>query len=146
YGLAGLKKTLDAYGFDVRDIVLERWLNGRPLEAAVYSAAESRLDQLEADQTRAEKNIKILEEAIKNYEEGQELWKTATLDTLTKRFAAFLGVTRVTEQVRKERLDLFASRLARYQARLTQEKQDREDTLKEKAGLNTDEAAGQRRM
>src|SRR5262249_15992316 len=40
YGLPGLKKSLEAYGFDVRDVVLKKWSRFAPPEPAVYTYEE----------------------------------------------------------------------------------------------------------
>jgi len=52
YTLAGLRKTLTNYGFDVRDIILKKFVGrrgrGLRMENSALSADESKFDQLEA--------------------------------------------------------------------------------------------------
>lgn len=55
YSLAGVKKSLTDYGFDVVDVVLKKnWENEKPVEPAAYTNEESRLETLESELTEAE--------------------------------------------------------------------------------------------
>jgi hypothetical protein len=56
YTLAGLKKALNDYGFDVVDVILKKnWeVESKELEPAAYTREESKLERLEAELASAE--------------------------------------------------------------------------------------------
>ena len=84
FGLAGLKKTLTAQGFDVEDVILKKWSETAPPEPAVYSYDESKLDRLEEELSEADADIRNLQEELKDLTEVQSFWKKSTLEELTK--------------------------------------------------------------
>jgi hypothetical protein len=59
YSLAGLRKSLTDYGFDVVDVVLKKnWENDKPVEPAAYTKEETRLERLESELTEADDRVR----------------------------------------------------------------------------------------
>jgi hypothetical protein len=146
FGLAGLKKSLTARGFDVKDIILKKWTEIGPPEPAVYTYEESKFERLEEQVADLAADLKTLEEEIREVESLQKFWKTATLDELTKKYAARLNGARVTERLRERQLEQFEQMEAIRQVALTQAREEHAAAVKEKSGLSVDSAAEQRRL
>lgn len=146
FGLAGLKKSLTARGFDVQDIILKKWTEFGPPEPAVYTYEESKLERLEEQAAELASDVKTLEQEIKEVSDLQKFWKTATLDELTKKYANRLNGARVTERLRERQLEQFEQMGMIRQVALTQAREEHATALKEKAGLSIDSAAEQRRL
>src|SRR5262249_4799096 len=146
YGLEGLKKTLTAYGFDVRDIILKKWSEFAPPEPAVATYDETKLDRLEEELAEYDATVKALEEAAKQFRELQKDWEESTPEELTKKYAKNLGGKKVTEKGRTAQAAEFKRVVENAEARLADTRREREKTLKEKEGLNVDAATEQRRM
>lgn len=146
FGLAGFKKVLSAQGFDVQDIILKKWSETAPPEPAVYTYDESKYDSLEEQLAELNSDIRSLEEELKDLTQVQELWKTASLDDLTKKYAKQLGGRKVDQGLRIRQVAYFEQNSVILRAVLSQYKEDREATAKEKATLSVDTAAEQRRI
>ena len=148
-GLAGLKKALESHGFEVRDIILKKWSRLAPPEPAVYTYDENKLDRLE-------ERVKVLDTAIKNMEQAQqqiqevrELWKTSSLEELTKKYAAQLRARRVKEvddKMRQAQLEAIDEELSDLQMALASSRKRRDAADAEKGQLNVEELDEQRRM
>src|SRR5205807_7450249 len=82
YGLGGLKKSLNARGLDVRDVLLKKWSETAPPEPAVATFDETRYDALEEQLSDLGQDIKTLEKQISQVEELQKHWKSAKLEEL----------------------------------------------------------------
>lgn len=148
-GLKGLKKSLTAYGFDVRDIMLKKWSRFAPPEPGVYTFDEFKFERLEEDLAGLEALIKNQEREIEDSLALIKLWESSTLDELTKKYARALaqaGVKRVTEDVRKRNLIGFKQTLAIERFELDQMRQARDVAAKEKSALNVDSTAELRRI
>src|SRR5439155_16173273 len=76
FGLGGLKKTLQARGFETRDIILKKWSEVAPPEPAVYTYEESRLGRLDEELAELDADLKSLQEELRELEQLQNLWKT----------------------------------------------------------------------
>src|SRR5262249_53732586 len=146
FGFGGLKRALTARGFDVRDVLLKKWSEFAPPEAAVYTYQESKFDRLEEQLAEVNADIKNMEEELKGLAEVQQLWKTASLDELTKKYDKQLGGRKVDEALRRRQLAFFEQNALILNAVLSQYRADRDETAKEKQGLNVNTAAEERRM
>ena len=70
YTLAGLRKTLTDYNFDVVDIVLKKnWNNDKEIEPAAYTAAEIRLERLEGEADVAGFRVRAARDEVKTLDE-----------------------------------------------------------------------------
>jgi hypothetical protein len=147
FGFAGLKKALNARGIDVRDVILKKWSEFAPApEPAVYTYEESKSDRLEEQLAEVNADIKNLEEELRALADVHKLWEKSSLAELTKKYADQLQGRQVDERLRGRQLELINQNEVVLRAVLTQYREDRDATIKEKAALNVDEAAEQRRM
>jgi hypothetical protein len=145
-GMTGARKTLSAHGFDYRDVVLKKWSGFGPPEPAVFTYDETKYERLDAQEEEAAAGVKNLEDSIKEVKEVIKLWKTATLDELNKKYADQLRGRRLTEGNRRAQLLGLEQDLAIQELVLPQAKEERDAAAREKAGLNVENLAEQRRM
>ncbi|HEV2946509.1 MAG TPA: hypothetical protein VGX70_03985 [Gemmataceae bacterium] len=145
-GMAGVKKTLTARGFDTQDVILKKWSEFAPPEPAVLTYDESKLERLEEELAGLDADIKNLEEGLKNLRPLVKLWQNSSLDELTKKYADELKGHKLTEEERRVNLDRFKQQVALMDFLLIQQKEARDETLKEKKGLSADTLAEQRRI
>ncbi len=146
YGMAGLKKTLTARGFEVEDIILKKWSEMAPPEPAAYSYDESKLDRIEEDLAEVEGQLKSLNDDLREMEEVQKLWRTAKLEDLTKSYSKQLGGRKIDEVMRKRQLAFFDLQADAMKEIKAQAEEARKQTLTERALINVDFTTEQRRM
>jgi hypothetical protein len=146
FGLAGLRKALVARGFDVRDVVLKKWSQVGPPEPAVYSYEESKLDRLEERLALIDNGLKQLEAAQKEITSVRDLWKTAKLEELNKKYAEQLRGRKITEELRKAQLEEFEDELDDLKTALAFNRKRREALAEERGKLNVDTLGEQRRI
>ena len=102
FGMPGVRKALLAHGFATRDIILKKWSESAPPEAATFTFEESKLDRLEAEVKDLEEEINLRKEEIKELEKLTEQWRTASLKDLSKSAVAKgLRLDEVTEPIRQ---------------------------------------------
>ncbi len=146
FGLAGLKKTLTSQGFEVEDVILKKWSEIAPPEPAVYSYDESKLDRIEEHLAEIESDAKSIQDELKDMSEVQKLWKTKSLEDLTKTYSRQLEGRKIDEAMRRRQLAFFEQQSMVMKALLSQAEEERKDTLTDRAMLNVDFATEQRRM
>lgn len=83
-GMGGVKKALEAHGFDTRDLILKKWSEFGPPEPAVLTFDESRLEQLDEQIKEIEESIKTRKEELSALEKILKQWQTAPLAELRK--------------------------------------------------------------
>jgi hypothetical protein len=142
--LAGLRKALEARGFAVKDIVVKDW-SGPTVEPGVFTYEESKLESLEESQTDLENLIKAKQRLIDLLVRSEKVWRTATLRELNKQFADQIGEP-VDEEIRQEQLAGFGREIAKRRRELKQNEDELADVTRQKAKLNVDAAAEQKRM
>ncbi|HEX5271412.1 MAG TPA: hypothetical protein VFW33_13025, partial [Gemmataceae bacterium] len=81
-GMTGVKKSLEANGFDTRDLILKKWEGGTGPEPATYTFEESKLEQLDDQIASAKDAISSNDEALKELEKRREEWAKEPLDKL----------------------------------------------------------------
>jgi hypothetical protein len=145
-GLSGFKKTLNAHGIDVEDVILKKFSEMAPPEAAVTTYDENRFDQLEEQLAEAEAEIKNLTENRQQLAEVIKYWTAASLDDLTKKYASQLNGRKIDESVRSRQLAYFKQNEALMKFVLDQALEERNAIAKEKSGLNVDVEAESRRI
>jgi hypothetical protein len=152
FTLRGLRKALEAHGFEVRDVVLRRFGDAGP-EPAADTAEESKLDRLDADLEDLDAEIKDLkgeieslkaEVAICQLKPGEK--EQEKLDQLSKRYARFLGGQRLSPADRLVVLAKWQGDLARSQVFLQARQRERDEVRAERAKLNVGELQQARRM
>jgi len=146
FNLKGFKKALTSRGFDVRDVILKKWSEFAPPEPAVYTYDESRYDQLEEELAAVDADIKNLKEQLADLAKVQQEWQSKTPEELTKIYAKDLKGRKIDEALRRRQLAFWQQNEAILKAFLHQYLEDRENTAKEKAALNVDVTAEQRRI
>jgi hypothetical protein len=101
YTMAGVRKTLEAQGFEVTDIVLKKWGQGEPQPAA-YTAEESKLEGVEEDLAEVEDSLQTLQKLRIQAQTTLDRIRAATLEELTRAFRTQLGGRPFTEAMRKD--------------------------------------------
>ncbi len=150
-GLRGLRKALEARGFEVHDIVLKKWSRFAPPEPAAYTAEESMSERLDEREAIYKINLAGLEKARDQMLELRKVWDNATKDEklrddLTRQLAPQLRGRKVTVELAKlqvqaidEEMEDLGEALKTYRQRLA-------DVGEEKIKLNLPVLAEQRRM
>jgi hypothetical protein len=146
FNLKGFKKALTSRGLDVRDVILKKWSEFAPPEPAVYTYDESRYDQLEEELTSVDADIKNLKEQLADLAKMQAEWQSKSPEELTTIYANDLKGRKIDEALRRRQLSFWQQNEAILKAILNQYQEDRDATAKEKAGLNVDLTAEQRRI
>jgi hypothetical protein len=154
FTLSALRKSLEANGFDVTDVVMKKWKPGGDREPSVDQPEDSKLlrlrDQLEVldeQVTRLEGWVKMLSDLVASM-------PTAPLDKLNTQLTAYLrkyepflaNARIVDEEDREVALPAFKQRLALRQNMLQDSKQQRDDTEKELSTINADQVGERERV
>jgi ABC-type uncharacterized transport system len=145
-GMAGVKKTLMARGFDTQDVIMKKWSEFSGPEPAVLTYDESKLERLEEQLAGIDADIKNLEEGLKKSKELIKLLETASLEELNKKFADELKGRKLTERDRQVNLEDLRPRIALMEFLLSQQVVERKEVNNEKKGLSADTLAEQRRI
>lgn len=145
-GMMGLKKTLLARGFDVRDVILKKWSEFAPPEPAVLTYDESKYERLDAELSEVEENIKNAETERRGVTEMLKDFQTAKLDDLSKKYQRELRGRKATEQIRKIVLPQLKENIELINFVLGQLRSDRAELLKQKSGLQVENLQEQRRI
>src|SRR5262249_13159008 len=138
YTMAGLKKALSARGFDTKDIVLKKWSEFGPPEPAVYTPEDSKLDEIDEQIAIHDFNISQLAAALANQAKILDLWKTATLEELTKKYAQSLGVQKITKEMRGDVVEDLEFDVNALKRSLEDQEQRRKTAVDERGKLNVD--------
>jgi hypothetical protein len=153
FALRGLRKTLERHGFEVRDVVLRRFTEGGQPEPAADTAAESKLDRLDADLEDSDSEIKALEEEIKRLQDDVAEFELKPgekeedkLAALSKTYARELGGRPMPAEVRRTNLAIRQAKLIRGRALLEARQRERDELRQERARLPVDELQETRRM
>lgn len=150
-GLRGLRKALEARGFEVRDIVLKKWSRFGPPEGAAYSVEESTADRLTEREAVYKLNLAGLEKARAQMEESRKIWQKATTDEktradLTKQLARELRGREITPEIAQFQVKLLDGDLEDVAEAEKTFRQKLADVAEELAKLNLPALAEQRRM
>jgi hypothetical protein len=146
-GHAGLKKALQANGFEVRDIILKRENpNSGELEAAVYTYDESRSETLREKIEAIDEQNEAVEETLKGYQKLLKRWRSASVEDLTKEFARELKGRKVTEELRQDQVEFFKEVIDALEVRLNRNREERATAVKVRAGLSDEQLQEQQRL
>lgn len=91
YTAAGMRKSLEANGFEVTDVILKRWGRGGPPTPAAYTYEESELDRAESRYNLFSLLVNDRETAVKQLGELRTRVDKATLPELDRMFGRQLG-------------------------------------------------------
>lgn len=146
FGLAGMRKTLQARGFEVKDIVLRKWSENAPPEPGAYTYEESKLDRLEEQLADLNSDLETLESEIKEFKRIQDVWQKSTIEELNKRYERELRGLKINEATRKRQLDVISQNVGLRELVQNQYREERDSLAKERDKLNVENAQEQRRM
>jgi hypothetical protein len=147
YGMAGVRKALTDHGLDCRDILLKKWSEAGPPEAAVMTFDENKYEELDDQVNETDKMIRGIREQVRQLDRMLQRWKKASLKDLTKDFGRELEVKEVTEEIRQLVITRnLAPRIALARIELEAARRDRKDALREQKNLNVTDLAEQRRI
>lgn len=146
YGLRGLKKTLESYGFETEDVILKRSRGFQLLGAGAYTFAESRYDRLENEIKILDVQVRNLEALVQRNEEMHKEWKDAKLKDLTEKYARRLRVKEIDEDMRKFQLAGFAAYQDDQKKDLEEYRRERDRRVADRGKLNVDDATELQRM
>jgi hypothetical protein len=146
FTLAGLRKSLTARGFEVRDIILKKWDDFGPPQPAVSTFEEYRSEDLDDQVAAIDTNLQTIRGIIKDNEGVRKDLKTATLDELTKKYRRQLGGKRMTEGIRKNQLEFLESQIDDLQGVVEQLEVERTQAVREKGALPVEGLAEQKRL
>jgi hypothetical protein len=142
YGLLGLRKALEARGFEVTDVVLKKnWSRFAPPEPAAYTVDESKRDRLVRREAATLRAIEQLQRLRAPVEESYRIWNEATTSEkkraeLTRRFARQLDGESVTRELAEEQKQLFERELRPLDEALKRSNQSLAATRTELEGMN----------
>jgi hypothetical protein len=142
YGLKGLKKSLEAHGMDVRDVILRKWneFSEEEPEPAAYTYEENRFEINEQKAKLLESDIEQLEKVCEQLRKAKKTWETDSLKELSQK----VGVP-LTEEDRKVNVAFVGDRLAQREAQLELTRKERATAKSENAGLSKLESLREQR-
>jgi hypothetical protein len=154
FSLGGLRRSLEAHGFEVRDVVLRRMSEFGPPEPAADSPEESQLDEVDAELEDLDATIKALKTGIEQRVALVADWtlkpgekEEDKLAALTKTYARELRGGKLTRKEQRESiLAEIEAELARFRAVLEIDQKDRAKVAEQRAKLNPDALRESKRM
>jgi hypothetical protein len=157
YTLSGLRKSLTAHGFDVRDVVLKRWAES--LTPAVDRLDDSKLDRLLDERDALDEKIRQHASELQVLKQLVADWPTGRPDDLAARLIKYadaydpsifvlLGTDdiHITAANRQRLLDRLRSNLAFAEEISDLDRRQRDNVAKELAGLDEEGVRERRRM
>ena len=85
--MAGTRKALASRDFESRDIILKKWSEMAPPEAAVLTYDENRYEKLEQELANLDANLKEFQDAIKELSAEVKFWKSSSVEEFKKKYA-----------------------------------------------------------
>lgn len=151
YGLAGLRKTLERNGFEVRDMVLKKL--GRSPAPVVSTFEESRLDRLESRLQIIAKGFEQRANFVnKSLKASEDFWAKASLDAiaevLSKQFrlpADKAKRDQILTEFRKDQVEAIAEEKKQIEQADQRALELRKEIEAERASLDLETLAEQRR-
>ena len=157
YTLSGLRKSLTAHGFDVRDVVLKRWAES--LSPAVDRLDDSKLDRLLDERDALDDKMKQHTRELEVLKQLVADWPTGRPDDLAARLIQYADAydpsifvllktddIHITAANRQRLLDRLRSNLAFAEEISDLDRRQRENVTKELAGLDEEGVRERRRM
>jgi hypothetical protein len=148
FTLAGAKKALTMQGFDVVDVILKKkWGESAEPEAAAYTLDETKYERIIDDLAEVNDSLDQLTGVIRQMTAALELFRTASLDDLSKRFRQQLGGRLFTEELRQRQIAAYTSDLQTLDYVIKQNTEARKQYEQEKLALGEQEnVVEERRM
>ena len=105
FTLKGAKNALLMQGFEVEDIILKKkWGESAEPEAAAYTLDETKYDRVLDDLAEVNESLDSVGGAVRQLTAALELFRTAPLDDLTRRYRQQLGGRPFTEELRQRQI------------------------------------------
>ena len=145
FGLAGLRKSLESQGFDVKDLILRK-LRQRPSSSVAYTFDESKLDRLDQRLRNLNLNLERFDKGIESLGKMVTQWKSTPIPELEKTYAELLRGGRLSENARRDQVEYFESELRNIQDAKERFKKQKDEALKERNLLDVDSLVEQQRM
>lgn len=147
FSLAGMKKSLEANGFEVVDLVLKNWGDGEPTPAA-RTLQESQLERLEEDLAEYDAVIAINRQSLKESTTILDKLKSKlTLEELNQELRQILRGQRFNEEMRKRSIASLEAQLDTLKELSTLQERERAEVLKQLDAIPGQERlAEQRRL
>lgn len=152
FTLRGLRKTLEAHGFEVRDVVLRKGWDAGMLEPAADTFEESKLDRLEIELDDLNTEVKALNEDVKALDGRVREWSLTPgekvadkLTALSKKYSRELGGRQLTARGREVLLEYFEGLRTQAKQELDDKTNEKKEKQKEFETLNKDRVIEARR-
>ena len=145
FGLAGLRKSLESQGFEVRDLILRK-LRQRPSSSVAYTFDESKLDRLDQRLRNLNLNLERFDKGTESLGKMVNQWKNTPVPELEKAYAELLRGARLSEDARKAQVEYFESELRNIQEARDRFKKQKDEVVKERNLLDVDSLVEQQRM
>lgn len=145
YTLAGLRKSLNAHGFDVRDVILKKGFETGPPQSAAFTFDESKLDRLEDQIASLEGEIKQLKKEVEEVEDQLRFWQETSPNELARRLAGKVPPDQV-EDLRDQRVLVCKAAIARGNTLLSRDQDALDKYRTEKAAMPVDRIAEEKRL
>jgi hypothetical protein len=144
--MAGLRKSLTSYGFDVKDVILKKWDDVGPPKPDAFTFEENKLNRLEAEKKDAEQEKQTYQAERDELTRMLRDWESMSLEDLTKKYAAQFRVKEVTANVRRQLMPVLRLNLQLREEGLKEKEAELKEIEKGLKGLDREKAAEAGRM
>jgi hypothetical protein len=157
YSLKGLRSTLTARGFEVRDVVLKKWPGQSPvadtLDESKLAIVEAQLDRLERDIADLDDSVNSLKKLLADWTSNPNEDQARKLERLQAKYqgrvqvgSILVAIGTVSPEIQRRMVQLIQGQLDEYQAYLDETRSEQQDKQKERARLDSEVVAEGRRM
>jgi hypothetical protein len=137
FTLAGVKKALTTQGFDVVDVILKKkWGEAAEPEAAAYTLDETKYDRIVEELAEVTDSLEQVGGAIKQLTAALDLFRTASLEDLARRYRQQLGGRPFTEELRQRQIAAITADLQTLEFVVKQNSEARREYEQEKLALS----------
>jgi hypothetical protein len=148
FTLGGVKKALSMQGFDVEDIILKKkWGESAEPESAAYTLDETKYERIIDDLAEVNDSLENVAGVVRQLTAALEVFRTASLDDLSKRFRQQLGGRPFTEELRQRQIAAVTGDLQTLEYVVKQNSEARKQFEQEKLALaEREDVVEERRM
>jgi hypothetical protein len=140
FTLKGAKNALTMAGFDVEDIILKKkWGESAEPEAAAYTLEETKYERVLDDLAEVNDSLDSVAAGLRQLTAALELFRTAPLDDLTRRYRQQLGGRPFTEELRQRQIAAITADLQTLDYVVRQNSEARKQYEQEKLALGEQE-------
>jgi hypothetical protein len=140
FTLKGAKNALLMQGFEVEDIILKKkWGESAEPEAAAYTLDETKYDRVLDDLAEVNESLDSVGGAVRQLTAALELFRTAPLDDLSRRYRQQLGGRPFTEELRQRQIGAITADLQTLDYVVKQNSDAKKQYEQEKIALSEQE-------